>query len=258
MRDRQGTHAHSARGMRPARPTLWPRVAIFSGLVAFAALVAWWSPTSMEQALDWGERLAERPITAVAVVLAQALLLTFALPGTLMLWVVAPFYPPLVATALLSIGTFVGALGAYAVARRFGVRDHSVEGAVYSGDSMRARGIALMRRHSDVWMQLAFRILPVFPHSVINHGAGLLALPLRPFLIAAAVGVPVKWLVYTHAVHAMVQIGIEDEPLSVWLLSPLLALALLLIVGIVVRGWWLRRRSGAAETRPDNADHQTV
>lgn len=226
-------------------------------LVGAAALVAWWSPASVEQALGWGERLAERPIMAVAVVLTQALLLTFALPGTLMLWVVAPFYPPWVATALLSTGTIAGALGAYTVARRFRLRDDAEIEANARGDSIAARTIGLMRQHGDTWTQLVFRILPGFPHSVVNYGAGLLALPLRPFLVAAALGVPIKWLVYTHAVHAMVQIGVEGESLSPWSLAPLLALALLLTVGLFVRGWWLRQRALRAAPEAFRRDDQT-
>jgi uncharacterized membrane protein YdjX (TVP38/TMEM64 family) len=194
--------------------------------------LAIWQPVAVADALTWGETMASHPFTIPLLIGLQALLLSLALPGTLMLWVVAPFYPPVVSAAILTAGSTLGALGAYHAARWMG-------GAWRPGITGQ-RVLRLLRRQGDVWTQLALRVLPGFPHSVVNFGAGTLSLPLAGFLLAAAVGLGVKWLVYAYAVHALMYAGLHGEQISAVSLLPLVALAVLL-----AGGRWLRARLGS-------------
>lgn len=197
-----------------------------------ALVLAWlaiWQPVAVADALTWGETMASQPFTIPLLIGLQALLLSLALPGTLMLWVVAPFYPPVVSAAILTAGSTLGALGGYHAARWMG--------SAWRPGATGKRVLGLLRRQGDVWTQLALRVLPGFPHSVINFGAGTLSLPLAGFLLAAAVGLGVKWLAYAYAVHALMQSGLHGEQISPASLLPLLALAVLL-----AGGRWLRTR----------------
>ena len=49
----------------------------------------------------------------VVLILAQAILFTFALAGSIFLWVAAPLYSPPLATFILAAGGTLGGLGAY-------------------------------------------------------------------------------------------------------------------------------------------------
>ncbi|BBI50854.1 hypothetical protein HORIV_32750 [Vreelandella olivaria] len=49
----------------------------------------------------------------------MAVTLAIGLPGSIGLWLIAPFYPPVIATAMLTLSSVVGALGAYQIAARW-------------------------------------------------------------------------------------------------------------------------------------------
>ena len=196
-------------------------------LAAVAVIVAIRQPVAIADAVTWGEAMAAYPTTIVLLILIQALLLALALPGTLMLWVVAPFYPPLAAAAILTAGSTAGALGAYLAAGWFG--------RTWRPGPTGQRVLKLLRRQGDFLTQMALRVLPGFPHSVVNYGAGSLRLPLAGFLAAAAIGLGIKWTVYAYAVAALVRPGLDGEGIDPVSLLPLLVLALLLVGGRYLR-----------------------
>lgn len=144
-----------------------------------------------------------------------------------MLWVVAPFYDPLTAAAILTAGSTLGALGAYYTSRWLG--------GLWQPGPTGQRVLDLLARQGDVWTQLALRVLPGFPHSVINYGAGTLGLPLGPFMTATIIGLAFKWPIYTYAVHALLTSGKDGMEIELMTLLPLLALAVLLVGGRALR-----------------------
>jgi len=199
-------------------------------LGSLSALILWlvlWQPVAVADALAWGESLASLPLTIPLLILIQALLLALALPGTLILWLVAPFYSPIVAAAILTAGSALGALGAYYTSRWLG--------QTWRPGPTGQRVIGLLSRKGDFWTQLILRVLPGFPHSVVNFGAGTLGLSLGPFLLATTIGLSVKWLIYASAVHTLIHDGDEVGDFDPLALLPLLALALLLAGGRLVR-----------------------
>jgi uncharacterized membrane protein YdjX (TVP38/TMEM64 family) len=185
-----------------------------------------WQPSYFMELLAKGRELASNPLTSIAMVLLLAALLTLAMPGSLMVLIIAPLYPPRLATVLLTTGGVLGSLGAYALARWAG-RTGPAEGS---------RALLLLTRHGDFLTQLGLRIMPAFPHSVVNYGAGFLGLPVGSFLTAALVGLTVKWYIYSAAIHALVTTGVEQEgSLGLRTAAPLLLLAGLLFAGGLVR-----------------------
>jgi len=203
------------------------RLLALGSLSALIIWLAFWQPVAVADALAWGENLVPLPFTIPLLILAQALLLALALPGTLILWLVAPFYSPMVAAAILTAGSTLGALGAYYTSRWLG--------QTWRPGPTGQRVIRLLSRKGDFWTQLILRVLPGFPHSVVNFGAGTLGLPLRPFLLASVIGLSVKWLIYASAVHTLIHDGNDVGDFDPIALLPLLALALLLAGGRLVR-----------------------
>lgn len=196
-------------------------------------------PVDRDQLLAWGEWLTAHPVALIGLVLLQIVLFALALPGSLLLWVVAPFLGFLPAVALLVVGSVGGALAAWLVARWLGAAAQSrvVGHPAY----------ALLARNADPFTQCALRILPGFPHSVVNYAGGVLALPLPGFLLAAAVGLSVKWALYVSAIHALLEAGDEEAAgVDVMTLLPLLLLALFLVVGR-----WLAQRLAARRKSRD-------
>lgn len=173
------------------------------------------------------------PAVMVGVVVIMALTATFGLPGSIGLWLIAPFYPPLMATLLLTLGSVAGAFGGYQLAAR--------TGAGWQPKGLTLRVMQTLQARSDLLTQCALRILPGFPHAVINFAAGLSRIPLSIFLLAAGLGLSVKWGVYSSAIYGALEAIEEDDALQFDVLLPLVALTLLLLAGA-----WFKRRSKAA------------
>lgn len=215
----------------PERPfvPLWP-LAVLAALVA-AGLTAQWSGLIDARALlDWARGYAAHWWVAPALVLLQVVLYMFALPGSAVLWLVAPLFAPAASMLILTTGGCAGALAAYAFARR-------LTGA--SLTRLRAsRGYRLLQREGRFLPLCALRFAPGFPHSVINYAAGTLRLPLGAFLASAAVGFALKSWLYSSAVDAALTAGRPADLLAARTWAPLLAVAVLTLAA----GAWMRRR----------------
>ena len=227
----QQEHQEKTREKRKNDPSrdiagkLW----ILPALILVGALISVWQPVSLNALLTWGRELSANPVFIGAIVLTMVLMFSFGLPGSFAVWLIAPFQPPLIATALLVTGSVLGALGAYAFSRRL------------RGDwqpaGLAGRVVQLLERRGGVMTQTALRILPGFPHSVINFAGGLLLLPLMAFTVSAIVGLTVKWGVYATAVHGLADAVESGQAMQASTLYPLLILSALLLAGA-----WARAR----------------
>jgi len=203
-------------------------------LIALGVWVALADPFDRTQLLAWGETLTGNPYAILGIIAVQALMLVLALPGSLLVWVVAPVMAPVAATATLVVGSVLGALGAWAVARRLGT--------AAPGGMVRHPAFLTLARASDPLSQCALRVLPGFPHSVLNYGGGILRLPLPGFLGAALVGLTMKYGLYVTAIAALVDLDADVEFAT---LFPLLLLAVFLLAGSWLAAR-LRARRGVA------------
>ena len=212
-------------------------------LLLLALAVGLWQPLELAELMTLGEQYATRPLTIVLVILAQAVLLALALPGSMVLWVVAPFHAPPVATAILLAGSVPGALGGYFIAHRLGSDWRPPAGAWL---------IDLLRQRGDFLTQCALRVLPGCPHWAATYGAGILRLPLLPFTLAAAVGLGIKWAMYSWAIYgAATAARAEEEGFDPATLLPMVILAVFLVLGSLARQRMVARRNG-----PDSGDQQ--
>lgn len=210
----------------PRRPWRW--VAISSTLLMVGYLWIWYSP-ELADVQRWADGASHQPAVIVSVILIMAVTLTLGLPGSFGLWLIAPFYNPLAATLMLTVGSVVGALGAYYLSSRFSDR--------WTSKGLTRKVTRKLEKRSDFLTQCALRVFPGFPHSVVNFAAGLLRLPLVTFVMAAIIGLGVKWAVYSSAIYGALEAVEREDAVSPDVLLPLAALTLLLLTGA-----WLRRR----------------
>ncbi len=184
--------------------------------------------------LDWGKILhwarseSHHWWIPLALISFQILLFTLALPGSAMLLVVAPLYSPGTATLILTTGATLGALGAYWFARR--------ETLAWSVRVKDSHLFHVLEQKGDFLSLCAIRLLPAFPHSVINYGAGLLHLHLVSFIFSSIIGLGIKSFLYSNAIHGALQASRVSELIRVDTLGPLVILALLTTIAAYIHG----------------------
>lgn len=217
-----------------------PRKSFFSNvkmrallaLVAIGLVLSAWQPIELQTVLDWGERVETSWWFLPAAMLVMALLFTFGLPGSLGLWLIAPFNHPVLATILLVIASTVGACGAYRFSRRLG-SDWRPSGAS-------ARVVDVLEQRGGLLTLLALRMLPGFPHSVINFASGVIILPMKTFLPATILGLAIKWAVYASAIYGVTDAAREGEDI----ITMGTVLPLIVLVVMTLAAAWFRRRMG--------------
>lgn len=185
------------------------------------------SPFTTDQMLSAGAEVSRYPLANVAVILIMALMMTFGLPGSMCFWLIAPFQPPVVATLLLVLGSSSGAIGAYFVGSRLS--------AEVPPSRIGRQVHQLLTRRGDWLTQCALRILPGFPHVLVNFTSGILRLPLLTFILAALIGLSIKWAVYSSAVYGATSALQAERALGLNTLLPLALLGLLVLIGAQFR-----------------------
>ncbi len=71
-----------------------------------------------EKMLGIAREYADRWWLVLVLILLQLILFTFALAGSFLLWIVAPIYPPAMATFILAAGGTLGGITAYLFSKR--------------------------------------------------------------------------------------------------------------------------------------------
>jgi len=215
--------------MKPSSAARWPLVLL--GLLLVAGLAAhfleWFE---WRKALAWARGHAGQWWLPPALILLQVLLFMFALPGSTVLWIVAPLYAPSVATLILTAGGVGGALAAYAFSRRLTKAERARR--------QRHPAWRSLAREGDFLALCALRLVPAFPHSVLNYGAGILRLPVGGFAASAVIGFGLKSFLYSSAIHRLLETAEARHLLRPETLLPLLLLALLMLAARFL----LRRR----------------
>lgn len=219
--------------IKPVRKHYWQPLLLML-LIVTGIILGMMGVFDWRQLLKWAEDYTQYWWAAILLVLVQAVLYTFALPGSLVLWIVAPLYPPLTATTMLVTGTTLGAISAYLFARH--------ETLTWTARIHENHFFHLLEKRGDFLSLLALRIMPSFPHSVINYGAGILHLPLRIFILSTLISITLKNLLYTHAIHNAVAAADPSELMRFKIIAPLLFLALLTATAELLRARWTRNQ----------------
>lgn len=184
-----------------------------------------------ERALD---DLAETPWAAPALVALYVVMFGLGIPGSA-LFVAAGFvFTPAAACALGVLGGTAGSLVAHGLGR--------VLGAEARERWRRRRGFALVERSLDFAGLLTLRLLPAFPHSLVNYGSGVAGARVADFAAATVIGMAVKSYVYAALVRKLARAPSVADLMSLDAWGLLLGLALVSLVAKVLA----RRRQAAA------------
>jgi uncharacterized membrane protein YdjX (TVP38/TMEM64 family) len=187
-----------------------------------------------EWMLTQSERAAGNWWAPPVIVVAMAAFYLLGLPGSVFFWIAGLLYHPLPATVIITMGGVLGSMGAAVFARKM---TRPTAGKPRSDSAL----LRFMSRHGDIPTLFAIRAMPFFPHSIINYGAGVLAIHPGKFFIATALGFIVKGFVYASAIHGATEADEISDLLDAGVFFPLLILAVLLVIGRVMHRRWLAK-----------------
>ena len=162
----------------------------------------------------------------VILILLQALLFTFALAGSLFLWVAAPLYPPVMATFILAAGGTLGGLGAYYFS------EYLAEEWIKKIEN--SQTYRILQKQENFFTLFAMRVFPAFPHAAVNYSSGVLKVSLIQFVVAAILGIAIKSYIYARVIYDATSLSLQ-ELLNISTLAPLIILSLLSLLGVFVK-----------------------
>lgn len=208
---------------RPAR-SAWTRMAFFVALLlALGSWVALGDGNLLRDVRQWVDSLGVWGPVAFAVVYALAV--TALLPGSVLTASAGALFGLPVGAGAVLVGATAGAVLSFGLARWLG----RPVVARYAGSGRLARLDAFLTRRGFVAVLLV-RLVPLFPFSVINYGAGVAGVRLSSYVTATALGIIPGTLVYTGLGGSLGDPG-----------SPGLWIALGALLVLSAGGWWAAR-----------------
>lgn len=164
---------------------------------------------------------------AVVLILAQALMFTFALAGSIFLWIAAPLYTPPMATFILAAGGALGGLGAYFFSNYL-----SQEWKEKVKDS---RTYRTLQAQENFFTLFAMRVFPAFPHALVNYSAGILNARLSHFIAAAILGISIKSYIYARVIYSASNSASPGVLLDLTVIGPLVLLSVISAAGVFIK-----------------------
>jgi uncharacterized membrane protein YdjX (TVP38/TMEM64 family) len=180
-----------------------------------------------EQLIAVTRQYADRWWLAVLLVAIQTVLFTFALTGSSLIWIAAALFPPLTSTAIITTGTTLGSVSAYLFSQRLSVE--------WTQKIKNTRIYKLLQKEGNFLILYALRMMPGFPHSVINYSSGILKIKFINFIPAAMFGTAVKTYVYSLLIYKTTTPGTLSNSIGISTVWPLLLLSLLILAGVFVK-----------------------
>jgi len=163
----------------------------------------------------------------IVLILVQSVLFTFALAGSIFLWVAAPIYPPLLSSFILAAGATLGGIGAYFFSKKL---TNEWIARVENSHTYK-----LLHKHDNFFTLFAFRVFPAFPHSFINYSSGILNVKLSHFIAAAFIGVGIKSYIYSKVIYSAASSASLDELLNVSTYGPLILISAITLLSVFIK-----------------------
>lgn len=179
--------------------------------------------------------LRDVPGAPVIFVVAYALLVMLALPGSSLTLAGGAVFGFELGSLLNWLGATIGAAGAYAIARGLG------SDAVRSLLGKRAGAFDRLVADHGFLAMLRLRLIPLVPFNALNFGAGLAGVSARDYLVATAVGIVPGTLVYTYFADALLSGATEAHREA----HIRLAIAAVLLIALSFVPTLVRRRQRA-------------
>lgn len=183
--------------------------------------------------LDAGEMLSlareysDQWWLVLVLILLQTVLFTFALAGSFFLWIVAPLYPPAMATFILAAGGTLGGVTAYLFSKR--LTNEWIERIENS------RTYKLLHKQDNFFTLFALRVFPAFPHSLVNYSSGILNVKLSHFIPAAILGISIKSYIYSKVIYNLTESASLEDLLDISTFGPLVLLSAITLIGVFIK-----------------------
>jgi len=163
----------------------------------------------------------------LVLILLQVILFTFALAGSFFLWIVAPLYPPAMATFILVAGGVIGGVTAYLFSKHLTDEwTQRIENShVYK----------LLHKQDNFFTLFALRVFPAFPHSLVNYSSGILNVKLSHFIPAAILGLSIKSYIYSEVIYNAATSASLEGLLNISTYGPLILLSVTILIGVFIK-----------------------
>ena len=196
-------------------------------IIAIAMLLHTHVAFDVENMLLLARNYADQWWLAIILVLLQVFLFTFALAGSLVFWVAASIYTPVMATFILALGATLGGVGAYFFSQY--MTDEWIKKVEKS------HAYILLHKQDDFFSLFALRIFPAFPHALVNYSSGILKVKLSHFVLAAFLGVGIKSYIYADIIYNLTTTASIYDLLNISTVLPLVLLSAITFIGVVIK-----------------------
>jgi len=200
---------------------------IVAMLITAGILLEMYGVLDTEKMLNIAREYADYWWLVVVLILLQTVLFTFALAGSLFLWVAAPLYPPAMATFILAAGGTLGGVTAYLFSKN--LTDEWIKKIENS------HTYKLLHKQDNFFVLFALRVFPAFPHSVVNYSSGILNVKLSHFIPAAILGISIKSYIYSKVIYSATTSASIEDLLDISTYGPLILLSALTLVGVFIK-----------------------
>lgn len=173
----------------------------------------------------------------IVLIILQIVLFTFALAGSLVFWVTAPLYPPLMAAFILALGATLGGIGAYFFSR------YLTDEWIHKIENTHA--YKLLHQQDNFFTLFALRVFPGFPQSVVNYSSGILDVKLSHFMPAAFLGVGIKSYIYSDIIYNLSTTASVKDLFNFSTVAPLIILSLISFIGMFIKYKMTNKNKGA-------------
>jgi uncharacterized membrane protein YdjX (TVP38/TMEM64 family) len=213
--------------VKPETPLPHYKAAILIALVALGVFLELSGLVDYEQLILLAREYADQWWLAVLLVLIQTIMFTFATAGSSMIWITGVLFTPFTSTLVITTGTTLGGISAYMFSAH--LSEEWVTRVEQSGI------YRLLQKESGFLVQFALRLMPGFPHSVINYSAGILKIRLAVFISSTLLGTAAKTYVYSVLLYNATSPGAVTASIDFSTVWPLLAFSLLILSSVLLK-----------------------
>ncbi len=201
--------------------------AILITLVALGIFLQLSGLVDYEQLILLSRKYADQWWLAVLLVLIQTIMFTFAAAGSSMIWITGILFTPVTSTLVITAGTTLGGISAYVFSAH--LSEEWITRVEQSGI------YRLLQKESGFPVLFALRLMPGFPHSVINYSGGILKIRLPVFIASAMLGTAAKTYVYSVLLYNATSPGAVTAAIDLSTVWPLLAFSLLILSSVLLK-----------------------
>ena len=203
------------------------KLILLIGLICIGVFLQLSGIVDLVRMISLARQYTDRWWLIVLLIILQTVLFTFALAGSSMIWITAALFTPIHSCLIITTGTTLGGMAAYVFSARLSDDwTRKVKGS---------RVYQLMRREGGFFNLLALRVMPGFPHSIINYSSGILRLSLINFIAATVAGTAIKTYVYSTLIYKATSAGTPGDNIGISAVWPLLALSLCLLIITMIK-----------------------